>query len=106
MLLNKTRFLSLVPVVVFFMGVKTHSADSNAGMTKAAVCTACHGPVGISSNDLWPSLAGQKEGYLLKQLRAFHDDKRIDPLMGPVAKTLSQQDMEDLAAYFAQLKPQ
>jgi cytochrome c553 len=81
--------------------IPTYAADIKA---KAAACTACHGEEGISANSLWPNLAGQKEDYLLKQLKAFHERTRIDPLMSPVSQALSDQDMKDLAAYFSNLK--
>ncbi len=81
------------------------AGDAAAGKAKAAMCAGCHGSDGISLNPLWPNLAGQKEGYLIKQLRAFRDGTRKDPLMGPVAKNLSDEDIENLAAYFSSLKP-
>jgi cytochrome c553 len=71
---------------------------------KAETCSACHGAQGISPNELWPNLAGQKEKYLLHELQDFREGSRVDPLMSPVSKTLSDQDMRELAAYFAQLK--
>lgn len=79
------------------------AGDAAAGKAKSAVCAACHGPAGISSNPLWPNLAGQHEAYLLKQLKAFKSGARKDPLMSPMAAPLSDQDMENLAAYFASL---
>ncbi len=65
---------------------------------------ACHGAAGISPNDLWPNLAGQKEGYLLKQIKAFRDGDRIDAMMAPMVKPLTDADVENLAAYFSSLK--
>ena len=79
------------------------AADAAAGKTKAATCVACHGANGISPNDIWPNLAGQKEGYLAKQLKAFRDGQRNDPMMAPMAAPLSDADIADLAAYFASL---
>jgi cytochrome c553 len=78
-----------------------------AGAAKAAVCQACHGPNGNSINQQWPSLAGQNALYIEAQLRAFHDKIRIDPsgLMPPLAATLSEQDMKDIALYFSQQTP-
>ena len=64
---------------------------------------ACHGANGISPNDIWPNLAGQKEGYLAKQLKAFRDGQRKDPMMAPMVAALSDADIADLAAYFASL---
>ena len=80
------------------------AADENAGKAKSATCVACHGANGVSNNPLWPNLAGQKEQYIYKQLTAFHDGVRQDPLMTSIAKMLKDQEMRDLAAYFAGLK--
>jgi cytochrome c553 len=52
---------------------------------------------------MWPNLAGQKEGYLVKQLKAFRDGVRTDPMMSPMAKPLTDDDIENLAAYFSSL---
>ena len=82
----------------------TLAADAEAGKAKSASCVACHGANGISNNDLWPNLAGQKEGYLAKQMRDFRDGKRNDPLMSAMAKPLSDADIDNLAAYYASLK--
>jgi len=81
----------------------TLAGDAEAGKTKAAICAGCHGDAGVSSNPMWPNLAGQKEGYLVKQLRALRDGTRTDPMMSPMAKPLSDEDIENLAAYFSSL---
>lgn len=78
--------------------------DAKAGAAKATTCAACHGANGVSTNDLWPDLKGQKAGYLAKQLNDFKTDKRKDPVMSGQAKTLSAKDMQDLAAYYSTLK--
>lgn len=75
-----------------------------AGQAKAVTCSACHGMDGNSVSPEWPSLAGQHETYLLKQLNDFHGGKRQNPLMTPMAVILSEQDMADLAAYFSSQK--
>jgi len=74
-----------------------------AGATKATVCLACHGPNGNSVNPQWPSLAGQNAAYIEGQLHHFHDKTRIDSsgIMAGMAAGLSDQDMQDLAAYFS-----
>ncbi|MCB0392513.1 MAG: cytochrome c [Bdellovibrionales bacterium] len=77
--------------------------DAAAGKTKSATCAACHGAGGISPNDLWPNLKGQKYGYMLQALKDYKSGKRDNPLMSPQAKVLSEKDMEDLAAYFSGL---
>ena len=79
------------------------AADAEAGKAKSATCVACHGPDGISVNALWPSLAGQHAAYLAKQMKAFRDGVRNDPLMTPMVKNLSDEDIDDLAAYYASL---
>lgn len=77
--------------------------DADAGREKAALCAACHGPDGISSNPLWPNLAGQHEAYLAKQIRDFRDGVREDISMQPFVAQLSEQDIADLAAFYASL---
>ncbi len=79
------------------------AGDVDAGKTKAATCAACHGANGIGSTDTYPNLAGQHSDYIVKQLKAFKAGDRKDPLMGPMAAPLSEQDMADVAAYFASL---
>lgn len=78
---------------------------AQAGAGKAAVCAACHGPGGNSSNPEWPKLAGQHATYVYDQLRILKAGVRPAPVMNPQAATLSDQDMRDLAAYFAAQKP-
>jgi len=77
------------------------AGDAAAGKSKSVVCAACHGATGTSPNAMWPNLAGQKAPYLVKQLKAFKSGARKDPMMGPMAMPLSDQDMENLAAYFS-----
>ncbi|WP_116474656.1 c-type cytochrome [Zobellella maritima] len=96
-LMTAAAMLALLSAPAFAAG------DAAAGKSKAAVCAACHGAEGISAIDIYPNLAGQKEGYLVKQLKAFRDGDRNDPIMAPMAKPLSDQDIEDLAAHFAGL---
>jgi len=76
--------------------------NAEAGKSKSVTCSACHGADGNSVNPEWPNLAGQHSGYLVRQLQAFKSGERQNPLMGPQAMMLSEQDMEDLAAYFSQ----
>ncbi len=82
------------------------AADLAAGKAKATgVCAGCHGANGISNNPMWPNLAGQKKGYLVKQLKAFKAGTRNDPMMSPMAKPLSDADIDNVAEYFSSLKP-
>src|SRR3546814_9887644 len=72
-----------------------------AGAAKAATCTACHGPGGNSANPEWPKLAGQSAHYVSEQLHRFKSGERKNPLMQPQAAGLSDEDIANLAAYFA-----
>ena len=76
-------------------------APAQDAKTKAAVCGACHGPDGNSVNPEWPSLAGQHPGYIVAQLQAFKGNVRKNPNMNAMAAPLSDQDMSDVAGYFA-----
>lgn len=79
--------------------------DAQAGAGKAAVCGACHGPGGNSSNPEWPKLAGQHAAYTYQALKQLKSGARKAPVMNAQAQPLSDQDMRDLAAHFAVQKP-
>jgi len=79
------------------------AGDPVAAKNLASICAACHGQRGISVNPSWPNLAGQKERYLVKALKDFRSGERKDPSMSPVARTLSDSDIDNLAAYFSEL---
>lgn len=76
-----------------------------AGQAKSVPCAACHGPDGNSVNPQWPSLAGQSARYIVQQLQAFKNGERSDPLMTPQAMMLSEEDMRNLAVYYAAQEP-
>ena len=78
------------------------AADPAAGEAKAALCVACHGPAGNSVNPEWPKLAGQHAKYTAKQIRDFMAGvTRSNELMAPMIAGLSDQDIEDISAYYA-----
>jgi cytochrome c553 len=79
------------------------SGDIEAGKSKSAACAACHGADGNSMNPAWPKLAGQGAPYVYSQLMMFKDGTRQNALMAGQAAGLSEQDMHDLAAYYASL---
>lgn len=81
------------------------AADVQAGQRAAAPCTVCHGANGISRSDMWPNLAGQKQGYLRQALQAYRSGARNQSMMSPQAKRLSDADIANLAAYFSSLPP-
>lgn len=82
----------------------THGKAEN-GAAKAAACSACHGPNGNSANPQWPRLAGQSAVYITEQLRLFRSGVRDNPIMKPLASSLSDQDIDDLAVYFEAQTP-
>ena len=77
-----------------------------SGATKTAVCTACHGPNGNSTNPEWPRLAGQSAVYVAEQLKLFKAQVRANPVMMPMASGLSDQDVNDVAVYYEAQTPQ
>ncbi len=95
--------ITLTIGLIGLAGMST-AADIEAGKAKSAICAACHGANGISASPLWPNLAGQKEAYLAKQIRAFKNGERKDPSMAPMVAGLTDEDINNLAAYFASLK--
>lgn len=103
----KLQPMVLLSALCVFFAHASAGADGSAdeGQTKAVTCVACHGVNGNSANPLWPNLAGQHPQYILRQLQAFKGGTRQDPLMSPMAMTLSEDDMADLAAYYAKQTP-
>ena len=98
----------MMRVIAFFSALllctsASAAGDPRMGKQKSVTCTACHGANGISNNPLWPNLKGQKQQYLVKQLKAFRSGQRNDPVMSPMARPLSDADIENLAAYYSQL---
>ncbi|HMA87400.1 MAG TPA: c-type cytochrome [Burkholderiales bacterium] len=77
--------------------------DATAGEAKAAMCAGCHGAHGVSTNLPGPSLAAQNEAYLIEALDAYRSGARDNPIMGALAKGLSDSDIRNAAAYFSGL---
>lgn len=96
----------LSAVALMMMGAYTgaQAGDAAAGKAKAAMCAGCHGANGVSAVPTYPNLAGQKEAYTAKQIKAFRDKVRVDATMNAMAATLSDADIANLAAYYAGLK--
>ena len=99
----KKLFLRCAIVALCLNASVSLAGDAAAGKAKSAACGACHGMNGISSNDIWPNLAGQKAGYLVAQMKAFRDGQRKNPMMSPMAAPLSDADIDNLAAYYSSL---
>ena len=96
---------NLLIVMLLMASSSVYAGNPEAGKAKAHACSACHGLQGISTNPVWPNLAGQHAAYLAIALKAYRDGRRVDPLMTPMARPLSDQDIADLAAYFSSLPP-
>jgi len=80
------------------------AADARAGRQKITACQACHGLDGLSKNPESPNLAGQIESYLLKALMDYKSGARKNESMNIVTRDLSEQDMADIAAYYASIE--
>lgn len=89
-------------IVTPTMSASTDALSIGRGATLALRCTMCHGAQGISQADS-PNLAGQYETVIYKQLKDFQTGARANAVMSPMVRTLSDQDMRDLAAYYAYL---
>ena len=75
-----------------------------AGRQKAQQCQTCHGLDGLSKLPEAPNIAGSPEPYLARQLNAFRKGERKNEMMSIVAQQLSDQDVADLAAYYAAIE--
>ena len=85
-------------------GPAAADGDPAAGREKAVACRPCHGLDGQSRQPDAPSIAGQVELYLGQQLADYRSGKRQHPVMGVIAGGLSDQDIADLAAWYAAIK--
>lgn len=88
-----------------FISANANAGDAAKGKAKTTTCVACHGSNGISQIPMYPNLAGQKQMYLVDQLKAFRDGIRKNPVMSPMAAGLSDEDIDNLSAYYAGLNP-
>ena len=101
---NSPYLLILLAAAVAALAVaetRAQEGSAEAGQAKSVTCAACHGADGNSITPIWPSLAGQHASYIARQLQAYKDRARADAGMQGFAATLSEQDMQDLGAYFA-----
>ncbi|MDO1529764.1 cytochrome c [Fulvimonas sp. R45] len=99
-----TRALTLLSLgAVLALASAPLLAGGNAadGKTKAAACFACHGADGNAVDPQYPRLAGQYNEYIQQALHEYKDGRRDNPIMKGMVATLSDQDIEDIAAYFS-----
>ncbi len=90
--------------VMLTIDIVQAEGDPAAGKQKSAKCAGCHGPDGNSASPNFPSLAGQYEDYIIHALESYKSGARTNPIMKGMAAPLSEQDIEDLAAYYSQQK--
>ncbi len=79
--------------------------DASAGQAKSALCATCHGADGNSQLSINPKIAGQKASYIVKQLQDFKSGARVGPTMAAMVAALSDEDMEDIAAWYSSQQP-
>ena len=96
----KLENLIILSSIIFFLG----AGNPESGKEKVAVCSACHGLDGNSVVGLWPSLAGQNEKYLVKQLRLVKSGDRVIDSMVGLLDNLQDSDLQDIAAFYASQK--
>lgn len=101
---SRAAALTLATLASFACSPAEAAGNVKAGRQKAHACEACHGLDGRSKVAEAPNLAGQVENYLIEQMRAFKSGVRKNELMSLIAPTLSPQDIEDLAAYYAAIE--
>ena len=102
---NHSFIFSIVFAAAGLISPAILAADIAAGKAKSVTCGACHGSNGISMIPMYPNLAGQKEQYLVLQMKAFRDGERKNMVMAPMAAGLSDTDIANVSAYFSSLDP-
>jgi cytochrome c553 len=96
----------IILLAVLASGITSVAAQSvSAGEHKHGFCASCHGIDGRSFKVNYPILAGQAAPYILHQLQDFKEGRRSDPTMDAIVPQLSDEDMRDLAAFFAASEP-
>lgn len=97
--------LGLVTLFLSGCGQPMAAGDPQQGQDKSALCAQCHGKNGISIVPIYPNLAGQKEQYLVLALQAYRSGERVNMAMTPHARKLTDEDIADLAAFYARMDP-
>ena len=100
----KISLIATAAILLFSLS-SARAADLEAGKAKgSSVCASCHGINGVSAADGFPNLAGQKAAYLDKALKAYREGSRKAPIMNNMAASLTDQQIDDVAAYLSGLK--
>jgi cytochrome c553 len=97
------RLILILVVQVVFAVSAIAGGNAVAGKEKSQTCVACHGESGMSAVATFPNLAGQYEDYLYISLKDYKSGSRNNAIMSGIVAALNEQDMKDLAAYYASL---
>jgi cytochrome c553 len=95
--------VGLASVMSAGLAFQAQAADAKAGQVKAGMCVTCHGSLGLSSMPNAPHLAGQPAIYIGEQLKQYRSGKRANEVMAVMAKPLTDQEIENLAAWYASI---
>jgi cytochrome c553 len=101
---RRARFALLGLGAMAFSTGGASAADASAGKAVARACAVCHGAIGVSVAPDAPNLAGQPAMYLSTQLRAFRSGERRHEVMSVIAKPLTDNDIDNLAAWFSSVR--
>ncbi|EKZ8662802.1 cytochrome c [Vibrio alginolyticus] len=103
----KKTIMGTMVALTMFSGQALAAGDAAAGQAKSGVCAACHGADGIAVIPGYPNLKGQNEQYIISSIKAYKNKERTGGLaavMQAQASLLSDEDIANLAAYYASLK--
>ena len=104
----KNKFLKRFSLVLWFvcgfMSLTAFAQNAKSGKEKAGMCATCHGPTGLSQLPNAPHLAGQPAIYIIEQMKNYRSGKRPNEVMAVIAKPLTDQEIEDLAAWYASIE--
>lgn len=101
----KPLLRAIAAVSALYACAPLHAADANSARALAATCATCHGTDGRSVGGVPPSLAGQSKASLLQSMKDFRDGKRPATIMHQHAKGYSDAQLDEIAGYFANVKP-
>ena len=102
--LSRSFLISAATVLVLGFSGPVLAGDPDRGKEKSLSCQACHGADGNSPVPMFPIIAGQHQDYLLHSMRSYRTGERTNPIMVAIVQPLSDQDLEDLAAYYSRQK--
>jgi len=97
--------VTLLAINNIAMADTSTEVDIEAGRAKAQPCAACHGPTGLSPSGMFPHLAGQQASYLVKQMKDIRDGRREVAQMAGQLDDFSDQDIRNVAAFYADQSP-